>query len=779
MKVKLKNNKPNTSNNLSENKKFEFISLFFFIGFLLIDFMPQFRSTDIIGPQYLYLSLLNIAIGLVGYFNPKIFNKDLVLIFKNTNAIKAYLVFILFCGVSVLFARNQSLAVVSFIRLIIIFVTFVNLSILLNNRLHLIYKIIFLIGISVFTQCFQELYSFTKSMKTDSILYGLESLKGNTGNINIFAASVNIKIPFLLIGIFHFTKWKKWFLISALLLAILLIFLSGSRAAFLSLSIEFVIFSIFYLKINSLSQKKVLSLSYIFIPLIISFLVANLILEKEKSIRRYKSVGSRATQITDLKEGSANRRLQYWNIALKMMNEKPFVGIGLGNWKVESTPYEKATHRESEVSSYTHNDFLELGAETGILNGIIYMSLFIFCLYSNLSTILKSENLQNRTISLLALLLICSYGVDALLNFPLYRPTMQLGFCLFLSLTIINTASKNKPHLSFLNILVFMFIIVTSIATLYFSFHTFIAYRLESDRMVDSSTSKTGLTTSEIINKLPQYPNVLTFGEPWATYVGRCFIEEGNFEQANKYLNIGNTINPYLGRTEFYKFIIAEKTGKKDSAFIYAKKALEIRPRTANFYVSAINSAIVLNDTEGILDVHNLYVQYENHPRIWLNTSKCLSQSNYGIKKTIEFIEKGLLNFPNDSSLLERKKLLQHEYIRKKNKSFIVQAGTFYNDQKYVKAIEAYNKALNIDPKSYILLQNIGLCYYKLKQYIDAISYFKTSLISPNANNGKSQYFLGMSYFFIKDKENGCKYLNFARDKNYGNAQEILRQTCD
>jgi tetratricopeptide (TPR) repeat protein len=462
-----------------------------------------------------------------------------------------------------------------------------------------------------------------------------------------------------------------------------------------------------------------------------------------------------------------------------MIEEQPLVGIGLGNWKIESIPYEKAFADDHSISNNTHNDFIELSAETGVVNGIIYMSIFILCIYSNLKTILRSEDLQTRTISLLALLLIISYGVDALFNFPLYRPTMQLGFGFLMALTIVNTAGRNESSPNLLNIWLSIFVILISIFTSYFSLQTFKAYRLENDIKANFLLNKFTLTTNEIIYKLPKYPNVFTTGEPFTTYVGKYFIEEGNFNQANRYLNIGNAINPYIGRTEFYKSIIAEKTGKKDSAFIYAKEALEVRPRNKTYYIAAINSAIVLKDTKRILEVHNLYVQYKNHPEIWINTSSALNQSNYKIKRLVEFVDKGLIDFPNDSLLLERKKLFEDNSIKEKSQPFVVQATTFFNSKKYGNAIGEYKKALNVDPQNYILLENIGLCYYNLNKYFDAISYFKRSLISPNAKDGKSQYFLGMSYFFIKDKENGCKYLNFAKDKSYGNAQEIIRQTCN
>jgi len=771
MKAKLETNKFNAQDHKLENNYFELITLFFTIGFLIIDFLPQFRSIEIIGPQYFYLSILNILIGIFIYNNPSIIPQNLISIYKKSYLIKAYLLFLLFCGISLFAARNLSLGIVSITRLVIGFFTLINFSILLYNRLNLIYKIIFFIGISVLIQSFLELYNFVQISKTSSILNALSNLKGNTGNINIFSASLSIKIPFLLIGIFHFAEWKKWLLVLALLLATILIFLTGSRAAFLSLFFETIIFILLYLKLNPLNRKNILSISYIIIPLIISFFVANLIFEKGKGTGRYESVSSRVKQVANIQDASINKRILYWNNALEMIKNNPLMGIGLGNWQIESIPYEKKIENDHTVSGNTHNDFLEITAETGILNGLIYLSIFIFALYLNLKIFFKSENYEARIIALLSILLIVSYGIDATFNFPLYRPTIQIWFSFFLALSIINTATSEESAISHYSNKASAFIIIISLFTIFFSFKTVKANQLENDIKANFLTNKFDLKADEIVYNLPKYPNVFTTGEPIATYAGRYFIEEKNYKQALKYLNIGHKINPYIGRTEFYKHRIAKENGKNDSAYFYAKKALDIRPRNKDYYIEAINSAIILKDTTGIIKIHTDYTQYNNHPDVWVNTSGALNQSGYSNKKLIAFINDGLKKFPNDSLLIERKKIFEKDVFEN-------QAILFFKNSNYDKALQSYKKAFNNDPNNVFLMQNIGICLYNLKQYLNAISYFKKSLISPDLKDGKSEYLLGMSYFFMKDKENCCKYLNLAKDKNYGNAQEIFRQQC-
>lgn len=772
MKTKLVQNKSKVIDSKQDTNYFELITLFFISCFILIDFLPQFRSIEIIGPQYIYLSVLNILIGLYFYKNPEQISIDLIQIFKKSYLIKAYLIFLLLSSASIFVAQNISLGVYSISRLFIGLCTLLNLSILLYKRLNLIYTISLIIGISVFLQSINELYNFIQVAKSESIVDALGHLKGNTGNINIFSASLSIKIPFLLIGIVHFAKQKKWFLILSFLLATTLIFLSGSRSAFLSLTFETTIFLILYSKIYPSKKIIISTLTTILLPIVFSFLISNFIFKIGKDTGRYKSVTSRVSQITNAKDASINARLLYWDIAFQMIKEKPLMGIGLGNWLLESIPYERSISNDDMVSGHPHNDFLEIAAETGVLNGLIYFSLFIMALYMNFKKIIKAKNIEVKIIALLALLLLVSYGIDATFNFPLYRTTMQFGFCLFIALSIVNNVNPDESTASFSSKITATLIIIISLFTSFVSYGTFKAYQLENNINADFLKNQYSLSANSIANNLPQYPNVFTTGESFATYAGKYFIEEKNYKQALKYLAIGDKVNPNLGRTEYYKYILANAKGQKDSAYYYAKKALDIRPRNKKYYSVAINSAIDLNDTLGILKIHSIYTQYNNTPEVWINTSSALNQLRYKNKNLVAFLDEGLKIFPNDSLLIERKKMF-HQNI------FELQAIQFGNALKYDKALLSYKKALEAAPGNLIYVQNIGICYYNLKEYDNAITYLKRALGAPNLNDGKSEYLLGMSYFSIKNNEEGCKYLNLAKNKNYSNAADIVKQNCN
>ena len=773
----------------------ETILFFFLICILLIDFLPQFGSVEITAPQFAYLSLLNIITGVFLFKNQQFIPPGLTFLIKKNTLIKGYITFLFFCSLSLLYARNFSLAIVSFMNIATVFCLFANLLILLHNKLYLIYKIAFLIGISVLVQTYIELNHFIGVAKNSSIVDALAELKGNTGNINIFAASLVGKIPFLLIGITYFSKWKKWILLLSLFLAALLIFLTASRASYLGLFAEIILFVLLYIKINIQQKPYYVNYAAILISLGIAFFTANIIFEKGKDTARYQSVTNRVLQIgaTKTKDASINARLTYWDNALQIIKENPILGIGLGNWKIDAMPYEKTQVNNLIISDHPHNDFLEIAAETGVLNSLVYLFIFIFGLITNVKTVIKNRNYEAQIIACLALLLLTTYGIDAFFNFPLYRPTMQLNFCFFLVLTILN-AKSIEPYKSInYQLFVPLLLIIISIATFYFSFSTFKAYRLINDTRIDMAQEEVNYTytAQEIIDRIPNFPNTQTNSQPFVELAGIYSLKEKKYPEALKYFNQSQKINPFTGRSEWYKYRIYKEIGIQDSAYYYAKKALEIRPRNESYYFSGIEVEVRKKDTTAILKLHNQFTNYVQKPSIWINTSSALALSQYSNKGLIKFIESGLALFPNDTTLLNRKKSFQNDAIKNSHKNIkkaneistdtpnnLVLASQYAAERKYDKALLYYKKALKGDPTNIIITQNIGICYFKINQYNSAIIYLEKTLNSPTLTDGKTEYLLGAAYLNTQNTIKGCLNLKAAEKKNYAGAAELVAQYC-
>lgn len=626
-----------------------------------------------------------------------------------------------------------------------------------------------IISISALIQSWQQLCHFIIIPRHASIMDLLNGMKGNTGNINILAASLTIKIPFLLLGITHFKTYKKWFLVFILFSVTSVVFLTGARTPFINLFLIYLIYIIYLLKEYSFKRALISKVLFLIIPILAAILFANSIFEKSKDKGRFTSLENRVSKINN--DESSKLRLAFWGNALKITKKAPLTGIGLGNYQVESIPYERTTSNDSMVSLHTHNDFLEILAETGIINGFIYLSIFICLFFINLKKIIKPKDKESQIIALLTLLLLIVYGIDSFFNFPMYRPTMAIFFSFILALSLTNSEINQfaLPNKIFSLKIITPIIIVVSILTSYSAFVIYKSSNLEYLIARDdiNVNLKGFLTGDEVVKKMPAYPNTLSSSESFYEYAGIYYVREKQYDKALKCFSKANKINGYSGRIEFYKHVISKHKGNIDSAYVYAKQAFYLRPRNYDIFNTALKYAISKRDTTEIVKQHNLFSQYRPMPQTWDLAVRGLKYSGYNDQNLLKFIDQGLKKFPQDSALtVQRNQLLITSYL--------TGGQNFENKSDLNNALQSYEKALKIDPKNVYISQNIGFNYLKQGQNKKAINALLEALKYPGLKDGKTEFFLGIAYLRENDKTNALKYFNLSKDKNYPAAKQLM-----
>ena len=86
--------------------------------------------------------------------------------------------------------------------------------------------------------------------------------------------------------------------------------------------------------------------------------------------------------------------------------EKPALGHGPGNWKLVAPNYGALQIRRWSEEGETyflrpHNDFLWVLTESGIVGGLLYMSVFLVALYYGMKTIRAESNGEKRLLATL------------------------------------------------------------------------------------------------------------------------------------------------------------------------------------------------------------------------------------------------------------------------------------------------------------------------------------------------------------------------------------------
>lgn len=89
------------------------------------------------------------------------------------------------------------------------------------------------------------------------------------------------------------------------------------------------------------------------------------------------SLTQRLTTSLNPTEGSNQERLQNWEEASAVIQARPFTGAGIGNYSLVIMP--SAEYRDP---IYAHNLYLDIAAETGIFNGMLFIVLLLSAIWS-------------------------------------------------------------------------------------------------------------------------------------------------------------------------------------------------------------------------------------------------------------------------------------------------------------------------------------------------------------------------------------------------------------
>ena len=398
---------------------------------------PNFYSTDRIGNQYLYLSIINfisiiyIYIKYSGNFSFKIF--------KESPTLMWYLIFIITSLFSILFANNLPEALIGFNQIFNVFISFYTIVFLLTKDKSLKTFIFSLMLGSLIVETFFSLLPIMEDLETGDFTYRSMKYSGLAANINITSFSMVFKLPFLLHYIFYLKKKTYKISLSILLMCVLyIIYILGTRGAIIGLFSIFVFLIIYFL--NNIKNLKKLKTSLILIAIaFISSIILNSITSNKYNAA---NVFERAATISlSTEDGSVNQRLRYYKQAMKHFISNPIFGIGIGNWKFLSIKYDKKNITQYTVPYHAHNDFLQIVTEQGILGLTAYLMVFVSFLF----TYIKQKLFFRDPVNIFMIASISIFVIDSMLNFPIARPITQLPFIAILSvISAVQIESKNE-----------------------------------------------------------------------------------------------------------------------------------------------------------------------------------------------------------------------------------------------------------------------------------------------------------------------------------------------
>ena len=788
------------------------LTIILFVVFLGVNLIQLNGAIDEMGPQWYYLSMVNIAVAIFLFFKNKTYQEAIKTVISSSFTI-LFIIFIIYTGVSYFYAINQTEMLVCYARFMTMAMAFFNIAILLQKEPKLIRVIVIILSLGLLADSYYTISRFlNKPIEMTNYDAFVLSIKGNASNKNIWAASMAIKLPFCLYMVYVLQSKWKYFFMAIVMMAVMSIVIMSTRSTYVS-TFSYVVFFIILCVIEIIrKQISYLTIFKLIIPMIIGVIFAMFAIKTvntqfdKTSQGNFASVGSRINSIN--LEGSG--RLNYWLASIDYIKKNKIIGAGFGNWKIAVIPYEREILDDNILSYHIHNDFLEMGAETGIIGFLLYVGIFIWTFVLFCKNYFSKELNENRFLHFFALLSLVGYGIDASLNFPMERPITQIlfAFCCAINLSVYLESRKKKEIKTSLNDVSksFLFSEITTIIIVlimlpvaYVTNSTFESMKIQPKVYADLDAKN--LSIAEVENLNNYFPNLSATGLSISDIIGTYYVKNAKYQESIPYFTEGKLANPYFHLSDTYKSLAYINLNKDDSALKYALIGFNERPRSKTAYNQIVNITAKLKDSVGLKKAFLTYTKYRNDEFGWyLYLNNIIRMKQAFTPEIITLVDSACKLFPANNDLKNLQNIYRSgsqiavqqntaaiplnnlsEELNERNKKLsllITQATYLFNGAKYIDAAKAFLEAAALDPNNYVYYENVGVCYYNNNNLEQCLQYFDKSINFKTSTSGKSEFFKGVALNALGKKEEACRLLQVSTDKKYPDANKYYTLYC-
>lgn len=242
----------------------------------------------------------------------------------------------------------------------------------------------------------------------------------------VYSATVAMFTPMLIVFFLRGKKMGYSTPVRAVIGFLAIMFLVGitysyTRAAWVSLMGAFGALVVFYLKV----PIKFIFTSVIIVLLGIFVFQKDIMLklsENEQGSSRKNDLGEHLQSVSNIKNDPSNlERINRWNSALRMFEEKPILGWGPGTYQFQYAPFQRS--KDITIIStnfgdvgHAHSEYLGPLAEGGLLGMLTWLGIFLITVYKGMYLFYHSQREKTRTIALAVVLGLITYYVHGVLN---------------------------------------------------------------------------------------------------------------------------------------------------------------------------------------------------------------------------------------------------------------------------------------------------------------------------------------------------------------------------
>lgn len=240
----------------------------------------------------------------------------------------------------------------------------------------------------------------------------------------IYGAIVALILP-LAVGLYLYKKHNPLIqltLISLILIILVGLVLSYTRAAWLSVLGSIGIAFVLYYKV---SWKPIAALAGITLVIVlIRWDQIQIELERNKYEHTTESFDERLQSAANISTDASNlERINRWSCAIAMFKKRPLMGYGPGTYAFEYAPFQRPENLTIISTNFgdmgnAHSEYLGALAETGLIGMLSFIAVVAAIFYTGFTLYhrLPKENKDDRIIVLSTIMALSTYFIHAFLN---------------------------------------------------------------------------------------------------------------------------------------------------------------------------------------------------------------------------------------------------------------------------------------------------------------------------------------------------------------------------
>ena len=507
--------------------------------------LPGFGAIDNNPVRWMSLGFISVLFIIYDSFLNKNQSK---IYFKNSWIIIFSSVFV---SVNTLISDNLNESLISLYKLVVIVSVFYSCYIATKRIRNPLLFICYLFTFSLFFESIYTIFDFLNFFNN--------SFTGISQNRNISSSSLVFKLIFLIYLIDNSTLISRKINLKIIeVLALISIICLQSRLGLYST----VGIYILYLILMKSSRKNI----------IISLIAGLLFFQYFNTTSFENKIQKNYTFQNISFDTSSLQRLGFYKTSLSLFKQKPFFGHGLGSWKYKSLQYGNQQNQDILVPYYTHNDFLQILMEAGLIGFLIYAS-FFWLLFLN---ILKFRGDKSFVLMLIVLVVILT---NSFINFPIHRPQEYIPFIVVSSFIFSNKNIYEKNNQSNRS----SFLLILLIPSLVLAKNEYSSLKVQGVLINDYKKNEFSLDLKEIEKIKYKLPNLSSNVVPISTYLSRYYFNKNRFLESTKLLAYSLKVNrnDLLTKELLLKNYIF--TNQKERAYELAKDLVSDFPENKDY----------------------------------------------------------------------------------------------------------------------------------------------------------------------------------------------------